>query len=67
MFFQSGGQTPGFKENTYYAGEWVTTDYDFKMGTGATKPTALKIHVTPEPGSLALLAFGGLAAIRRRR
>jgi hypothetical protein len=68
VFFQSGGQTPKFTELTYYAGEWVSAPYNFLMGTGSDKPNALKIHVSiPEPGSLALLAFGGLAAIRRRR
>ena len=67
VFFQSGLQTPKFFELTYYSGEWVQTKYDFLMGTGSEKANALKVHCTPEPGSLALLAFGGLAAMRRRR
>lgn len=33
---------------------------------GSQAPDPIVIHVTPEPGSLALLALGGLALIRRR-
>ena len=70
VFFASGAQAPGWNENTFYGGvaPYVTSPkYAFALGTGINKKNAIKVHVTPEPGSLALLAFGGLAAIRRRR
>jgi hypothetical protein len=39
---------------------------EFDQGSTLAKTNSVLINVTPEPGSLALLALGGLAAIRRR-
>jgi hypothetical protein len=69
VFFASGAQAPGWTELTFYGGEQqISPKYAFALGTGINKKNSIRIHVSiPEPGSLALLAFGGLAAIRRRR
>lgn len=70
VFFAAGAQAPTWTEIAFYQGTGdlqISPKYAFALGTGINKKNAIKIHVTPEPGSLALLAFGGLAAIRRRR
>jgi len=71
IFFASGAQAPGWTEITFYHNLMppaISPKYSFALGTGINKKNAIKIHCSiPEPGSLALLAFGGLAAIRRRR
>ena len=63
---------PSFFEGDFYGDGLIDpgtpVEIFFAMGTGINKKNALFVHVSiPEPGSLALLAFGGLAAIRRRR
>ena len=58
---------PGFTDNVYYGGAWsVLVDVKSNQGVGAFG-NRLYVRVTPEPTSLALLAIGGLAALRRRR
>jgi hypothetical protein len=69
VFFMSGLKAPSWFETTFYEGTKVgTMEYDLLLGTGVNKKNPVYVHVSiPEPGTLALLAFGGLAAIRRRR
>jgi hypothetical protein len=56
-----------YTENVYYGGLWaVTPTVNFAQGQGAAG-NRIHVRVTPEPTSLALLAIGGLAALRRRR
>jgi hypothetical protein len=65
---------PRYTEGTLYGDGVIKSedndilDVPFGMGTGINKLVPMYVHISvPEPGSLALLAFGGLAAIRRRR
>lgn len=56
-----------FSDNTLYGGAWVVSPIiNFAQGQGAAG-NRIHVRVTPEPTSLALLAIGGLAALRRRR
>lgn len=60
---------PGFSETQFYGGSWTDQGPFVGEQDGIGKPND-RLHVrvvTPEPASLALLAIGGLAAIRRRR
>ncbi|MBN2561906.1 MAG: PEP-CTERM sorting domain-containing protein [Phycisphaerae bacterium] len=52
----TGDLTEGFLKDPPPVGAYIPADY-----------TCGTIEVTPEPTTLALLAFGGLAVIRRRR
>ena len=65
IHFATGAQKPGgFKLiGPYYGYGYYTAVIDQGLG-GFMNP--LFIACTPEPGSLALLALGGLVAIRRR-
>ncbi len=46
-------------------GGWeVNGPFEFQQNTDCSE---LQVNITPEPASLALLAFGSLAALRRRR
>jgi len=68
VIFAPDPLTPSWFEAYFYEGTYsYFTEYGFDMGTGINKNNPVYVHVTPEPASLALLAFGGLAAIRRRR
>lgn len=68
VIFISGLKAPSWFENTFYHGVFSPVEYPFNLGTGISKNNPVYVHVSiPEPASLALLAFGGLAAIRRRR
>jgi hypothetical protein len=58
---------PEMYENIYYNSTWdngVPQPMDQGVGAAANR---MYVRVTPEPTSLALLAIGGLAALRRRR
>jgi hypothetical protein len=68
VFFAGGDFAPSWFEASAY-GAWpgtITAETSFAMGTGSAKANPIFVQV-PEPSTLALLAFGGLAAIRRRR
>ena len=58
---------PDVAESTILNLEW---DFIELAGPGGTDPGGtlfpLRLHVTPEPATLGLLALGGLAALRRR-
>jgi len=61
---------PGYTENVYYAGVWsVSIDVKAAQGVGhmGNRMYVRVLGVSPEPTSLALLAIGGLVALRRRR
>jgi len=56
-----------YSERVFYSGAWGTAPVvDFGQGQGKAGDR-IHVRVTPEPTSLALLAIGGLAALRRRR
>ena len=68
VIFATGLFAPTWFEGTFYEGVTSPLEYGFNYGTGVNKANPVYVHVSiPEPASLALLAFGGLAAIRRRR
>jgi hypothetical protein len=68
VIFATGLKAPSWFEGTFYEGVASPLEYPFNLGTGINKANPVYVHVSvPEPASLALLAFGGLAAIRRRR
>ncbi|HUU85932.1 MAG TPA: PEP-CTERM sorting domain-containing protein [Phycisphaerae bacterium] len=70
VFFAGGLFRATWFEHYFYGGSQPDCfkELDFAFGTGANKTAPVYVHVTvPEPASLALLAFGGLAVIRRRR
>ena len=69
VIFAPNEYAPSWFEGYFYNGEY---DHNLEslmvLGTGINKVNPIYVHVSiPEPASLALLAFGGLAAIRRRR
>lgn len=50
-----------------YQGYYIYGNWGNPGVPKAAQRSPLSLHVTPEPASLALLAFGGFAALRRRR
>jgi hypothetical protein len=66
VFFAGGEQAPSWFELSAYGTGVTYAEFAFSLGTGSAKANPIFVQV-PEPGTLALLAFGGLAAIRRRR
>ena len=68
VIFAPDPLAPSWFEQYFYEHDPAAfIEYGFNLGTGVDKKNPVYVHVTPEPASLALLAFGGLAAIRRRR
>ena len=69
VFFTLGLQAPSWFESYYDTGSFKIEVLEFtaSLGTGSGKTNPVYVNVVPEPGTLALLAFGGLAVIRRRR
>ena len=60
-----GAKEPSDPTNPWHWG-WREGSFVMGPGSGAKNPLWV-IQTIPEPGTLALLALGGLAAIRRRR
>ena len=56
---------PSYIDVFYSGGSWLQDETKFDQGVGKANDRLL-VNVVPEPATLALIALGGLAAIRRR-